>query len=183
MFADNQRLMNKHNEFMPSSALQVRGRDIEKITRPYPQFYRIVLRSDDLSSGNEENAWFSNITMGERFSTPATLQVESFAVEKSAGNAGLVDAVYEIKLNLPQPRTWDSASKSTTYTVAVVKGHSYQQTPAVHNVGVPILDPLALQNQPINVTFKRAGVTDINFDNQSWVLVLAVVAFDDSVLP
>ena len=171
-----------HKEFLPASVNKAH-REIDRISRPYPQFYRIVLRSTDRVSGTRNNAFFNNITINERLKCPTVLFVESWNMEVK-DNGLYNDEVLEIHLGgIPQSRTWDSSSQTTTDLLCVTSNYIYyNQSPSVDSVGIPITDPNQFQNASLNIYFRKADGSAFSNDFAGdWTLVLDLVTYDGSV--
>lgn len=156
------------------------------VTRPYPQYYRIVLRSVDRDAGSlRVNAQFTQVTLPERFTTPAVLFVESFNV-LDADSGATSELTYEIRLNgLTHPRSWDSSTHSATNLLAVVHGYDYyNQSPSLDAVGLPITDPNQFQHANLQINLQPVNSDTANNGDwlaSDWTLVLAIVAIDDSI--
>lgn len=156
---------------------------INPVHLPYPQYFKVVLRSADRDAGSTKiNARFSGVALNAPFQCPAVLIVESFRLT-NADSGALTNGVLELRLRgVNQPRTWDSSTKSASDLLLTVKGYDYQCGSAtVDSIGVPVTDPNLFQNNNLNVYFKtsdNAALADFAGD---WVLVLNVVALDGSV--
>lgn len=172
-----------HKEFM-SPTVNKPHHETAPVSRPFPQFYRIILRSKDRVAGStRNNAVFHNVTISERLKCPTVLFVESFSMENKDSGA-YTNEVLEMRLTgLPQPRTWDSTTQTTTDLLAVVSGYTYyHSSPNSDSVGIPITDPNQFQNSSINIYFRKADSTPFADDFAGdWTLVLDVVTYDGSV--
>jgi hypothetical protein len=172
-----QAYMLKQKEFMTTLEMD-KGRNMNRAS---PQFYRIVIRSKDRTSGTRSNAIFSNINFNEYFSSSAVLFADTFILQNKDTNA-LVGESIEISIKgIPQPRTFDTGTMSATEVLCAFTGYSYQnQSPDSNAVGIPILNPTQFQNQPINIYFKKTDGTALADFAGDWVLVLNVVSYDGS---
>lgn len=173
------------NEEFMTTAEQRPNRQIEKITKYYPAYHRVVLRSTDTTLKTENNNvmiyTFPSIVIGERLSnSPAILNVESFNIQDKT-TAGLSKELIEIKLNnIAQFRSYDSSTKSTANTIAVVNGSNFWNLPTSTATGVQITALNQLQYQPMVVSLRKTGsawsVDSMN--TAEWVLVLNVCSLD-----
>lgn len=177
--------LHKHPEYMLTSSEITKKRDIEKVTKPYPQYIRIVLRSKDKTSGTFTDATFQNINVPERFHESAVMMVESFNMSNKDSGALNGDLV-ELRIrNIPHCRSFDSSNGGATDLLACFTGYSYQgQSPSVDGVGVPITNFTQLQNTPMNVYLRKTDGTAFaagQLADANWVLVLAIIPLDNSV--
>lgn len=175
--------MYSHKEFVTTGLEPKPHHEIKAISRPYPQFFRIVLRSADRDSGSTKiNAQFSGVAMPERFSAPAVLIVNSFTLE-NADSSALVNNALELHLGgIVHPRSFDSANKTATDLLCVVNGYSYiNQNPAADSVGLPITDPNQFQNAHLNVYFKNTGGSALSDFTGDWCLILDIISYDNSM--
>jgi hypothetical protein len=174
-------------EFM-TTAEQRPNRPIEKITKYYPAFHRVVLRSTDTTIKTETATTmtytFPSIVIGERLSnSPAILNVESFNIQDKSSTGALAKELIEIKLeNVAQFRSYDSASRTTANTIAVVSGSSFWNMPTSSATGVQITALNQLQYQPMVISLRKTGSAwNIDFMNTAeWVLVLNVCSLDEN---
>lgn len=175
----------KHLEYMLTSSEITKKRDIEKVSKPYPQYVRIVLRSKDRTSGTFADATFQNINVPERFHGSAVLMVETFNMSNKDSGA-LNGELVELRIrNIPHCRSFDSSNGGATDLLASFTGYSFQsQSPSVDGVGVPITNLTQLQNTPMTVYLRKtdgSGFAAGQLNNADWVLVLAVIPLDNSV--
>ena len=118
--------MYSHKEFITTGLEPKPHHEIKAISRPAPQFFRIVLRSANRDSGSTKiNAQFSGVAMPERFSAPAVLIVNSFTLE-NADSSALVNNALELHLGgIVHPRSFDSSyhfkkAHGTAYSLAII---------------------------------------------------------------
>lgn len=178
--------VDDNEEFITTNELS-RGRMIEKISKNYPAYHRIVLRRSEASltssiDANTQQFTFINVSIGERISnSPAILSVESFAIQDKT-TTGLNKEIIEIGLRgMPQFRSFDSATKTTTELIGLVSGTYYWNANTTTSMGLPITNLNQLQNQPLTITLKKSG-SAWSVDNQNtadWVLVLNVISLDE----
>ena len=174
----------KHKEFMTTATYPKVEHPQSPITRPFPSYYRIVLRSEDRDAGStKSNACFSGVTVPECFSTPAVLVVNSFNLE-NADSSALVNNAFEIRLGgVMHPRSYDTSTKSATDLLCVYNGYVYQnQSQSADAVGLPITNPNQFQNCILNVYFKVPSSSLYPVANfvGNWTLVLDIIAYDGS---
>jgi hypothetical protein len=163
-------------------------------TRPYPQYYKLVMRSLDRVSGSSKyNALFDQVRMPEAFSGPAVFVVESFSYSHDGGalDSPLLIHIPELK----HQRSYDSRTGSLTNVVAVVPDIPRLTAPAsVQSLGTPITDANFFRNTRLHVMITTpAGVSPEPRANETapdeqtglftgdWVMVAYVVNLDDSV--
>lgn len=173
--------------FVPTGEELKPGRAIEKITKPYPQFYKLVLRSyavDNDNTGSKLDVHFK-IEMPDRLHGAGILMVDSVAIEKHLDTASLEDEVIEVLINgLPQPRSYDSLTKTSTNSLVTFKGYYYQcQSPNYGGSGIPITDLNMLQNQILNIKFQRIGAQAFKAGQFTgeWIMTLLVIPTDESM--
>lgn len=174
--------MFNHKEFLTTGAAK-HHHEITPVNRPYPQYFKVVLRSADRDAGSTKlDARFSGVAINAPFQTPAVLVVESFRLSHTS-NATLVNSVIELRLRgINQPRTWESSTKSASDLLTTFKGYEYQNGSAcVDSIGVPVTDPNLFQNNSLNVYFTTGDNSALTEFAGEWVLVLNVVALDGSV--
>lgn len=175
----------KQQTFMPSDAELTKGRQIVKITRPYPQFSRLVLRSKDIAYGTTKDAFF-NISGVDKLHAPAVLMVESFYLQDEDTASNLAKRVLEIHLRgLSQPRSWDSSKKGTTDVLCTLLGYSYEnKSPSADGAGVPVTDPNFLQQGVLNFYFTKGDGSAFSADEfkGDWVMTLLIVPYDESTV-
>ena len=172
-----------HKEFIATATAPTAHHQMTPITRPYPSYFRIVLRSVDRDAGSTNtNAYFSGVTLNKRFSTPAVLVVNSFSLE-NADSGAQANNILELRLGgVPHPTSFDTSNKSATDLLCVVNGYTYQnQSPTADAVGLPIIDPNQFQNSRVNVYFKYAGNEAMTTFTGNWTLVLDLIALDGSL--
>jgi hypothetical protein len=162
--------------------------------RPFPQYYKLVLRSlDRVSNTSKYNALFDQIRMPDAFAGPAIFVVESFSYAHSGAdpNTPLVVHIPELK----HQRSYDSRTGSLTDVVCVVPDIPHLTAPAsVQSLGTPITDVNFFRNSRLHVMITtpdgdspepRAGETAI--DEQAglfggeWIMVAYIVSLDNSV--
>lgn len=177
----------KRPEFVKSSVEIKPSRKIDRLDRPYPQFYKIVLRSKDKIAGTNRDAQF-RVSMSDRLHAPAVMMVESFCLQdEDSPTENLLTQAVEMRLRgIPQPRTYDSSTQSTSDLLCSFVGYTYyNQSPSADGAGIAITDPNLLQNGLFNIYFKKVDDTDftLNEFNGDWILTLLVVPYDGSVQP
>ena len=171
-----------HKEFITSAVPLKADHEIHPITRAYPQYHRIVLRSVDKDAGSTNiNARFSGVTLNERFTAPAILQVNSFTIQNSDSGA-LTNAVIEVRLGgILHPRSFDSSNKTATDLLCVANGYNYyNQSPSADAIGLPITDPNQFQHANLNVYLRSTDNTTLTVAG-NWTLVIDIVNYDTSI--
>ena len=172
-----------HKEFVTTATAPKAQHEMTPITRPYPSYFRVVLRSVDRDAGSTKiNARFSGVTVNKRFSTPAVLVVNSFSLE-NADSGTQTNKILELRLGgVLHPTSFDTSNKTATDLLCVVNGYTYQnQSPTADAVGLPIIDPNQFQNANLNVYFKYAGNGSMFDFTGDWTLVLDLIALDGSL--
>lgn len=171
----------KLNTAFVTTAEQAVGRALKHLKRSYPQYHRVVLRSvDRLGGSTRGNAIFAGVAVQEALQVPGVLSVESLVIANADGGA-LATRVLEVRLRgVNHPRSWDSARAGASDLLATFSGYAFQgQGATADAVGVPVLDPNALQNRALNVYFTAADGAALADLAGEWVLVLTVVGHGD----
>lgn len=172
-----------HKEFISTLAPPTQH-ERHSISRPAPQFNRIVLRSIDRDAGStRHNAFFSGVSINERLSAPAVLIVNSFNLENGDSGAWS-NTVLELRLRgITQSRSWDSSNKTATDLLCAFQGYNYQNQGASSDaIGLAVTNPNQFQNANLNVYFTSADDNSFTSDFAGeWTLVLDIVSYDDSL--
>jgi hypothetical protein len=171
----------KHPEFV-STAEQHRRRYKERLSQPYPQVHKIVLRSVDRDAGSTKmRATFSGVSIPASLGMPAALYLDSFVLPlPNTGNPP--DIAMEVRIaGVSHPRSYDTSNKSPSDLLALVSGYTFQnQGQSFDSVGIPITDPNQFNNRPLTIYFQSIDGTALATFAGEWALVLNIVSYDEN---
>lgn len=165
------------------------GQDKIVTKKPYPQYFKLVLRSKDRDSGSTKvDAKFSDVKLPDSFGENSVFFVESF-------NLTLGETIKQVNVHIPeliQPLSWSSRTKNVTDVVCVTDtvGCYFNGSCNVNGVGVPMLDRNFFRNNQLSVVLStpdgehgRPRNGEDYFDpvtlSGEWVLVAYIVTLDE----
>jgi len=181
---------------LPAMPVSVKGSEKLVISRAYPSYFRLVLRSIDRDSGSSKgHASFSHINLPEGFgSAPAVLMVESCVFAQATT---LFNDYGAINMHIPQiiqQRSFTTAYDSPSDHVATVCAPgTLQNSCTVDSLGIQLPSSDLFRHGRLSVYLSTpAGHTgaprkaaDLPLDLSSWSgewqLILAIVALDKTV--